>query len=293
MGSSASTTKAAKYGAKTTSDQIMKDLGQRARGKHVVVTGGNCGLGLETARCLAKSGAKVTIACRSKKLGDEAIAEIKKEVPAADLSLILIDLGNFESIRNFATKYRATGKPLDLLINNAGVMSMPKTLTSDGLEMQFGVNHIGHFILTTELLDVIKRSGTPTEPARIVNLSSLANWLMSPKCGIRFDDLNGRCHCRVVFLADRHSYDFTLLLTFRRETLQLCGPLWVLQARQHSLHQGAEPALCRRGRQRDCCLRAPGYHFRHQAAETHGRQGNERSVRHDHGSERCTAQGHV
>ena len=149
MGSAASQT-VTKYNNRTSSDEIIKDFGACALGKHAIVTGSNCGLGFQTAKSLVECGAIVTLACRSRKAGEEAVAAIKSEFPAADVSLILLDLGNFASIRNFVAQYKASGKPLNMLINNAAVMSCPKSFTSDGLEMQFGVNHIGHFLLTTE-----------------------------------------------------------------------------------------------------------------------------------------------
>lgn len=138
---------------------------------------------------MALKGAVVTIGCRSEKNGAEAVAKILAETPEARVSFLQLDLGNFASIRKFAAAYKATGNPLNILINNAGVMACPRTLTSEGLEMQFGTNHIGHFLLTNELMDLIKASGTAEEPSRIVNLSSLGQYYFSPPMGIRLDDL--------------------------------------------------------------------------------------------------------
>eukprot|EP01034_Spumella_vulgaris_P036498 gene36498-45011_t len=168
----------------------MSDFGSNAKGKHIVVTGSNVGLGFETARLLVKYGAIVTIACRSN--GNETVAKIKEEFPSAVVSYLQLDLGSLTSVRAFAQAYKATGNPLHILINNAGVMACPLTFTSDGLETQFGVNHIGHFLLTTELLDVIKRSGTAESPSRIVTLSSVGHvWFAWKEGGIRLDDLQG------------------------------------------------------------------------------------------------------
>lgn len=176
-------------GSSSTSDEISEKYGEFAAGKYVVVTGGNGGLGLETARVLALKGGHVVIACRSLKNGEEAAAGLLKENPQAKVTSMQLDLGSFQSIRKFATDYKATGQPLHLLINNAGVMACPKTLTAEGLEMQFGTNHVGHFLLTTLLLDVIKSSGTTESPARIVNLSSIGQYYFSPAEGMRLDDL--------------------------------------------------------------------------------------------------------
>ncbi len=182
----------------------MTNFGANAKGKHAVVTGSNVGLGFETARLLAKYGAIVTIACRSETNGHETVKKIKNEFPSADVSFLQLDLGSFASVRTFAQAYRASDKPLHLLINNAGVMACPLSFTSDGLETHFGVNHIGHFLLTTELLDVIKRSGTAESPARIVTLSSIGHFLFAWKeGGIRLDDLKGsEIFFCVVLLAD-------------------------------------------------------------------------------------------
>lgn len=176
---------------RTDAEDIAKVYHDRAKGKYVVVTGSNVGLGLETARVLSKHGAHVTVACRNLTAGQEAVEKIKKENPDADVELRQLDLASLESVRDFSNSYRESGRPLHLLINNAGIMAQPKAFTVDGFEMQLGVNHIGHFVLTNELLDVLKRSGTAQEPARVINLSSIANWIFSPPEGIRLDDLKG------------------------------------------------------------------------------------------------------
>ena len=165
---------ASKYGAETTAEEIISDFGHVASNKYVIVTGANTGLGFETARQLVGQRAKVVIACRSESSGNEAVANIKKEFPSGDVTFLPLDLASIASIRAFASAYKNTGKPLDILINNAGVAWWPLSYTSDGLEMHFGVNHIGHFLLTTELLDVLKRSGTATSPARVIKLSSFS-----------------------------------------------------------------------------------------------------------------------
>ncbi len=178
----------------STSDEVMETFGEHAKGRHVIVTGANVGLGLETARSLAKAGATVTVASRSKTLGEAAVQSIKAEIPEASISFSELDLGSFASIRSFANVYKASGNPLHVLINNAGVMACPHSKTVEGLEMQFGVNHIGHFLLTTELLELLKASGTAATPSRVVNLSSLGQYLVRlPEGGnpIRFDDLSG------------------------------------------------------------------------------------------------------
>eukprot|EP01038_Epipyxis_sp_PR26KG_P010105 gene10105-13581_t len=190
MGNSSSA-KTNLYNQKTTSIQIGQDLGKNALDKHVIITGSNTGLGFETARVLASCGAIVTVACRSKENGNIAVQKIVQEFPNAKVQFMQLDLGSFVSIRNFVEEYKITRNPIHILINNAGVMACPRSLTTDGLEVQFGVNHIGHYLLTTKLLDVIKTSGTVDSPSRIISLSSFGNWFFSPDCGIRLDDLSG------------------------------------------------------------------------------------------------------
>lgn len=138
---------------------------------------------------MAQKGANVVIACRSEKNGTEAVGKLQRDVPDGKVSFMQLDLGSFASIRKFAADYKALNQPLHILINNAGVMACPLARTSEGLEMQFGTNHIGHFLLTTELLDLIKASGTVEQPARIVNLSSVGQYYFAPSMGMRLDDL--------------------------------------------------------------------------------------------------------
>lgn len=150
-------------------------------GRIIIVTGANTGLGFETALTLAKTNAKVILACRNLNKADEAKSRIEKEVPAAKLEVMQIDLSSLQSVRGFAREYQSKHDRLDVLINNAGVMTPPYTKTEDGFELQFGANYLGHFLLTGLLLDTILK----TSESRVVTLSSLVH-----KNGkINFDDL--------------------------------------------------------------------------------------------------------
>lgn len=135
-------------------------------GRTAVVTGANSGIGLITARELARHGARVLLACRDERRGKEAAARIRGAVPDADVEFAGLDLADLSSVREFAAAY--TPDRLDLLINNAGVMALPYRRTADGFETQFGVNHLGHFALTGLLLP--KLLATPG--ARVVSVSS-------------------------------------------------------------------------------------------------------------------------
>ena len=196
-------------------------------------TGANSGIGLETARILAKSGSVVTIASRSAKNGDEAVASIKAEFPQSTVSAMVLDLSSFASIRKFAADYKATKKPLHILINNAGVMACPKTITPEGLEMQFGTNHIGHFLLTTLLLDLIKSSGSVAVPSRIVNVSSDANYF-APAVGIHFDDLTAdKSYSRVERYGSSKLANILFTRELQRRLSEEAAPVVVV-----SLHPG-------------------------------------------------------
>jgi NAD(P)-dependent dehydrogenase (short-subunit alcohol dehydrogenase family) len=146
-------------------------------GKNVVITGGNSGIGYYTALELGRAGANVIIACRDAKRGEAALAELKQLAPDISLKFELLDLTELLSVRMFAEKYLRANKPLDILINNAGIMALPeRELTTDGFEMQFGTNHLGHFALTGLLLPALKRSDAP----RVVIVSSgVANMKMA------------------------------------------------------------------------------------------------------------------
>jgi NAD(P)-dependent dehydrogenase (short-subunit alcohol dehydrogenase family) len=137
-------------------------------GRTIVVTGANSGIGLEAARELARSGATVIMACRSVERGEQAAAEIRREIPDADLRVEACDLGSLESIRALAD--RLDDIEIDVLINNAGTMAIPRSETEDGFETQFGVNHLGHFALTGRLLERLATDGD--ESARVVTVSS-------------------------------------------------------------------------------------------------------------------------
>lgn len=139
-------------------------------GKTFFVTGANTGIGYDAARVLAERGARVLLGCRDESKAKDAIQQIKSVAPSADVMWIPLDLANLESVKAAADKVSEESR-LDGLINNAGVMMPPKMLTDDGFELQFGVNHLGHFALTGHLLPKIKDQ----DGARVVNVSSLAH----------------------------------------------------------------------------------------------------------------------
>ena len=151
----------------------------KLQNKTAIVTGANSGMGMATVRALSDMGAKVIMLCRSEKRGTEALEKLSSE-KYRDLELILCDLGNYDSIRAFANIVRRGYDHIDILVNNAGFISLDRQETGEGLERQFGINHIGHFLLTMSLLDLMGEGG------RIVNVASGAH-----KAGkIHFDDIN-------------------------------------------------------------------------------------------------------
>lgn len=170
------------FGATTTADEVLEGID--LSGKLVMITGGASGLGQETARAMAAKGAQIVIPVRDMAKGEAAVAEIRKAVPGAEIELMQCDLGSMASIRAFAKAFLVQHDRIDLLINNAGVMACPHMTTSDGLEMQFGTNHIGHFLLTNLLMPAIVRAAKAGRDVRIVNLSSRGHHFDT----VHFDD---------------------------------------------------------------------------------------------------------
>ncbi len=151
--------------------------------QHILITGGNAGIGKETAVALARKGAKVIIACRDLEKAKQAVSEIKSITKSQEVRALHCDLANLDSVRTAIQNYKERFGRLDILINNAGLITDKLQFTKDGFEMQIGVNHLGHFLLTTELMDILHRSEEP----RIINVSSHAHY----KGKINFDSFRG------------------------------------------------------------------------------------------------------
>jgi NAD(P)-dependent dehydrogenase (short-subunit alcohol dehydrogenase family) len=153
-------------------------------GKLALVTGGTRGLGFETARALARAGAEVVLTGRNDAKGNEAVVKIRQQSASAKVEYQRCDLANSASVRDFARRFADTRAALHLLVNNAGVMAIPRReTTADGFEMQFGVNYLAHFALTAHLLPLLRMAAG----ARVVSLSSLAHRTGT----IDFRDLQG------------------------------------------------------------------------------------------------------
>lgn len=157
-----------RFGAKTTAEEALD--GATLRNKTVIVTGANSGIGTETARLLALAGAKVVMACRSVDAAKNVADEIAVKLPAGSgtLEVEALDLTDLASVRAFAERFVASGRPLHVLVNNAGVMATPLGKTAQGHELQVGTNHVGHFLLTQLLRPTLEASA----PSRIVTVSS-------------------------------------------------------------------------------------------------------------------------
>ncbi|GAP63946.1 hypothetical protein ARMA_2369 [Ardenticatena maritima] len=152
-------------------------------GKIIIVTGANSGIGYETARALAHKGAHVVMACRSRERAEAAAARIRAENPRGELAVLDLDLADLASVRAFADTFTQQYDRLDVLVNNAGIMAPPQRMTTkDGFEIQFGVNHLGHFALTGLLIGRL----LATPKSRVVTVSSGAHRFGT----INFDDLN-------------------------------------------------------------------------------------------------------
>jgi NAD(P)-dependent dehydrogenase (short-subunit alcohol dehydrogenase family) len=157
------------FNGRTTAEQAS--AGADLEGQHAIVTGANTGIGWETARVLALRGARVTLACRDLEKGEAARARILERhetIPDSSLELRGLDLASLASVRSFADSVLTDGAPIHLLVNNAGVMLNDYRQTSDGFEIHVGINHLGHFLLTTLLAQRLLESA----PARVVVVSS-------------------------------------------------------------------------------------------------------------------------
>ncbi len=137
-----------------------------------MITGGNDGIGKATAMGLANLGATVVLACRNAQKAEEAVRDIQKESGNTQVEALSLDLASFDSIRQCAARFQARYATLDVLINNAGVFTSTLQLTEEGYELQFGVNHLGHFLLTHLLLPQLQTAPAP----RVINVSSVGHY---------------------------------------------------------------------------------------------------------------------
>lgn len=168
------------FGHDTTTDEVLEGI--RLDGKLALVTGGSGGLGAETARALASKGAHVVITARDLAKGEQAAEAIRASAGHDRVEVEALELDSFESIRAFADRFLARHDALQILVNNAGVMACPYAQTKDGFELQFGTNHLGHFLLTGLIAPALLRGA----PARVVSVSSRGHH-QSP---VVFDDID-------------------------------------------------------------------------------------------------------
>ena len=154
------------FGATSTTEDVLS--GVNLHGKRILATGVSAGLGVETARSLAAHGAQVVGAARDLAKAEGATAQVRKDAAAngGSFELVALDLSDLKSIRDCADKLLKKGEPFDVVIANAGVMATPLSYTTDGFEMQFGTNHLGHFVLANRIASLIRSGG------RLINLSS-------------------------------------------------------------------------------------------------------------------------
>ncbi|XP_008566418.1 PREDICTED: dehydrogenase/reductase SDR family member on chromosome X [Galeopterus variegatus] len=152
-----------------------------------IVTGGTDGIGYSTARQLARLGMHVIVAGNNDGKAQEVVRKIKEETLNDKVEFLYCDLASMKSIRQFVQKFRMKKIPLHVLVNNAGVMMVPQRKTRDGFEEHFGLNYLGHFLLTNLLLDTLKESGCPGRSARVVTVSSATHYVGE----LNMDDLQG------------------------------------------------------------------------------------------------------
>lgn len=174
-----------KFGPQTTALEVVE--GVDLTNKNYIVTGASSGLGVETARALAKAGARVTIAVRDITKGEEVAKQIRESTNNSNVEAEKLDLSSLDSVNSFVKRYLDKKQPLHGLVNNAGEMACPHSYTKDGFELHFGTNYMGHFALTigliSALIDAYKQTG---KKSRVINVSSILHFLSD----IHFDDIN-------------------------------------------------------------------------------------------------------
>jgi len=210
----------------TTTEDVVQ--GVTLHGRTILVTGASTGLGLETARALATTGAHVVLTARSDDKALAAEAAISGRVRGASLEHGILDLASLESVRTFAEWFLHAHDRLDVLINNAGVMFTPFERTAEGFELQFGTNHLGPFLLTALLAPALRTAA----PSRVVNLSSSAHKLSD----IHWADPNYQSLPYDKFEA--YGQSKTAAILFSRELDRRLGPRGV---RSYAVHPGSIP----------------------------------------------------
>ncbi|CAN0910486.1 Short-chain dehydrogenase TIC 32, chloroplastic [Linum grandiflorum] len=176
------------FSARSTAEQVTSAIDGTSL--TAIVTGASSGIGLETTRVLALRGVHIVMAVRNVDAGYEARRSIMEDIPTAKLDVMKIDLSSLASVRKFAADFVSKGLPLNILINNAGIMACPFSLSQDNVELQFATNHLGHFLLTNLLLETMKKTAhASSREGRIVIVSSLAH-VFAYREGIRFDRIN-------------------------------------------------------------------------------------------------------
>ncbi|KAK8584206.1 hypothetical protein V6N13_109599 [Hibiscus sabdariffa] len=176
------------FSAYSTAEDVTQGID--GTGLTAIVTGASSGIGVETARVLALRGVHVVMAVRNVGVGRNVKETILKEINGAKIDVMELDLSSMASVRKFASEFQSSNLPLNILINNAGVMATPFMLSHDNIELQFATNHLGHFLLTNLLLETMKCTARESKrEGRIVNLSSEGHRIVYPE-GIRFDQIN-------------------------------------------------------------------------------------------------------
>ncbi|XP_021730054.1 short-chain dehydrogenase TIC 32, chloroplastic-like [Chenopodium quinoa] len=177
-----------RFSGSSTAEEVTHGID--GSGLTAIVTGASSGLGAETSRVLALRGVHVIMAIRNVANGKEIRAKILNEVPNAKIDIMELDLSSMASVRKFASDYKSSNNPLNIIINNAGVCAPPISLSEDNIELQFATNHLGHFLLTHLLLDTMKNTALESgKKGRIVIVSSIAH-RYAIRGGICFDRLN-------------------------------------------------------------------------------------------------------
>ncbi|XP_047131489.1 probable oxidoreductase [Hydra vulgaris] len=162
------------FGENTTALEVVEGI--NLKGYEVIVTGGNSGIGVETIRALAKAGARCVLCTRDLEKGQQVAKELIASTGNDQIEVEQLELDSLESVDSFVQRFLAKNRPLNILVNNAGVMACPKSFTKNGFETQFGVNHLGHFALTIGVLPALKEGAKlMNNKSRIINVSSTAH----------------------------------------------------------------------------------------------------------------------